>query len=149
MAKDRVDVIELLRKHGMDGEVDFLREVLKILADGIMDAEVSAQTSAGTVNAIPAGSLTATAGTAGRAPRTCASPRSGRAAISRLCRSRDVAVNAQHWRSSTANGPKVATTLPSTTMWSRKRHRMLKSCKPQTNAGNKDDALSHLLTGHY
>ena len=43
MAKDRIDVIELLRKRGMDGDVDFLREALSVLVDGIMDAEVSAQ----------------------------------------------------------------------------------------------------------
>ena len=73
----------------------------------------------------------------------------GRTTISRPCRSRDVAVNAQRWRSSTANGSKAAAISPSTAMWLRKRHRRLRSCKPQTNAGNKDDALSHLLTGHY
>ena len=43
MAKDRIDVIELLRKRGMDGDVDFLREALSVLVDSIMDAEVSAQ----------------------------------------------------------------------------------------------------------
>ena len=43
MAKDRIDVIELLRKRGMDGDVDFLREALSVLVDGIMDVEVSAQ----------------------------------------------------------------------------------------------------------
>ena len=26
MAKERIDVLELLRKRGMDGDVDFLRE---------------------------------------------------------------------------------------------------------------------------
>ena len=43
MAKDRIDVIELLRKRGMDGDVDFLREALSVLVDSIIDAEVSAQ----------------------------------------------------------------------------------------------------------
>ena len=33
----------LLRKRGMDGDVDLLREALRVLVDGIMDAEVSAQ----------------------------------------------------------------------------------------------------------
>ena len=36
----------LLRKRGIDGEVDFLREALRVLVDGIMDAEVSAQIGA-------------------------------------------------------------------------------------------------------
>ena len=30
--------MELLRKRGMDGDVDFLREALRVLVDGIMDA---------------------------------------------------------------------------------------------------------------
>ena len=47
MAKDRVDVLELLRKRGVGGDVDFLREALRVLVDGIMDAGVSAQTGAG------------------------------------------------------------------------------------------------------
>ena len=38
-----MDLLELLRKRGMDGDVDFLREALRVLVDGIMDAEVSAQ----------------------------------------------------------------------------------------------------------
>ena len=36
----------MLRKRGMDGNVDFLREALRVLVDGIMDAEVSAQIGA-------------------------------------------------------------------------------------------------------
>ena len=46
MVKQRMDLLELLRKRGMDGDVDFLREALRILVDGIMDAEVSAQIGA-------------------------------------------------------------------------------------------------------
>ena len=43
MVKQRMDLLELLRKRGnMDGDVDFLREALRVLVDGIMDAEVSA-----------------------------------------------------------------------------------------------------------
>ena len=38
--------MELLRKRGMDGDVDFLREALQVLVEGIMDAEVSAQIGA-------------------------------------------------------------------------------------------------------
>ena len=43
MAKDRMDVLELLRQRGMDGDVDFLRDALRVLMDGIMDAEVLVQ----------------------------------------------------------------------------------------------------------
>ena len=42
MVKHSMDLLELLRKRGMDGDVDFLREALRVLVDGIMDAEVSA-----------------------------------------------------------------------------------------------------------
>ena len=38
--------MELLRKRGMDGEVDFLREALQVLVEGIMEAEVSGQMGA-------------------------------------------------------------------------------------------------------
>ena len=40
MVKERMDLLELLRKGGMDGDVDFLREALRVLVEGIMDAEV-------------------------------------------------------------------------------------------------------------
>ena len=46
MVKHRMDLLELLRKRGIDGDVDFLREALQVLVDGIMDAEVSAQIGA-------------------------------------------------------------------------------------------------------
>ena len=46
MAKNSMDLLELLRKRGMDGEVDFLREALQVLVAGTMDAEVSAQIGA-------------------------------------------------------------------------------------------------------
>ena len=36
-----------MRKGGMDGDVDFLREALRVLVEGIMDAEVSSRTGAG------------------------------------------------------------------------------------------------------
>ena len=42
MVKQRMDLLELLRKRAMDGDVDLLREALRVLVDGIMDAEVSA-----------------------------------------------------------------------------------------------------------
>ena len=46
MVKERMDLLELLRKGGMDGDVDFLREALRVLVEGIMDAEVSARIGA-------------------------------------------------------------------------------------------------------
>ena len=46
MVKERVDLLELWRKGGMDGNVDFLREALRVLVEGIMDTEVSARTGA-------------------------------------------------------------------------------------------------------
>ena len=46
MVKQSVNLLELLRKRGMDGDVDFLREALRVLVDGITDVEVSAQIGA-------------------------------------------------------------------------------------------------------
>ena len=57
MVKQRMDLLELLRKRGMDGDVDLLREALRILVDGIMDAEVSAQIGAQHGERSPAGHL--------------------------------------------------------------------------------------------
>ena len=46
MARDSIDLLELLRKQGMDGDVDFLREALRVLTDALMDAEVTARIGA-------------------------------------------------------------------------------------------------------
>ena len=46
MVKERMDLLGLLRKRGSDGDVDFLREALRILVEGIMDAEESARIGA-------------------------------------------------------------------------------------------------------
>ena len=46
VVKERMDLLELLRKRGMDGDVDFLREALRVLVEGIMDAEVSSRIGA-------------------------------------------------------------------------------------------------------
>ena len=46
MVKDSMDLLELLRKRGLDGDVDFLREALQVLVEGIMDAEVSGRIGA-------------------------------------------------------------------------------------------------------
>ena len=43
MVKERMDLLELLRKGGMDGDVDFLREALRVLVEGI---EVSSRIGA-------------------------------------------------------------------------------------------------------
>ena len=47
MARESMDLLELLRKRGMDGDVDFLREALGVLVDGLMDAEASVKAGAG------------------------------------------------------------------------------------------------------
>ena len=41
MVRERMDLLELLRKRGVDGDVDFLREALRVLVEDIMEAEVS------------------------------------------------------------------------------------------------------------
>ena len=46
MVKERRDLVGLLRKRGSDGDMDFLREALRVLVEGIMDAEVSARIGA-------------------------------------------------------------------------------------------------------
>ena len=46
MVKERMDLLGLLRKRGSDGDVDFLREALRVLVEGIMDSEVSARIGA-------------------------------------------------------------------------------------------------------
>ena len=55
MVKQSMDLLELLRKRGMDGDVDFLREALRVLVDTIMDAQVSAQIGAEHGERSPAG----------------------------------------------------------------------------------------------
>ena len=47
MARDSMVILELLRKRGMDGDVDFLREALAVLVEGIMDTEASVKAGAG------------------------------------------------------------------------------------------------------
>ena len=46
MVKERMDLLELLRKGGMDGDMDFLREALRVVVEGIMDSEVSSRIGA-------------------------------------------------------------------------------------------------------
>ena len=40
MAKNSTDLLDLLRKRGMDGDVDFLREALQVLVEGIIACPV-------------------------------------------------------------------------------------------------------------
>jgi putative transposase len=46
MAKDRMDVLELLRKVASDADLDFLREGLQVLMQAVMEAEVLSKTGA-------------------------------------------------------------------------------------------------------
>ena len=46
MVKDSMDLLELLRKRGVDGDVDFLQEGPQVLMNAIMDAEVTARIGA-------------------------------------------------------------------------------------------------------
>ncbi len=41
MADERMGLLELLRKAGADGDVDFLREGVRALAEAVMEAEVT------------------------------------------------------------------------------------------------------------
>ena len=47
MAKDRMTVLEMLRKAGADKDIDFLREGVRTLAEAIMELEVKEKTGAG------------------------------------------------------------------------------------------------------
>ena len=105
MVKQRMDLLELLRKRGMDGDVDLLREALRILVDGIMDAEVPPRSAPSTANAARSGSPTATAtatapGTPGWAPWSCIFPSCGKAATSPACWNRGGAARKPCWPSS-------------------------------------------------
>ena len=47
MVKESVNLLELLRKQAAGGDLDFLREAVAVLAEAVMEAEVSAQVGAG------------------------------------------------------------------------------------------------------
>jgi len=47
MAKDRMTLLEILRKSGVDKDIDFLREGVKTLAEAIMETEVKEKIGAG------------------------------------------------------------------------------------------------------
>ena len=44
MARESMDILELLRKRGLNGDVDFLLEALGVVAQGLMEAEVTVKT---------------------------------------------------------------------------------------------------------
>ena len=105
MVKQRMDLLELLRKRGMDGDVDLLREALRVLVDGIMDAEVSAQIGAQhgerSPERVTTAMATATAlGTPASAPWSCTFPSCGKAATSPACWNRGGAARKPCWPSS-------------------------------------------------
>jgi len=43
---DRMSLLELLRKSGIDGDVDLLKEALNVLVHALMEVEVAAQIGA-------------------------------------------------------------------------------------------------------
>lgn len=47
MTEISMALLELLRKHGLDENVDFLREGLRLLSQLVMELEVSEQVGAG------------------------------------------------------------------------------------------------------
>lgn len=53
MVKDSIDVLGLLRKRGVEGDVDFLREALAVLVQAMMEAEVTEQVGAGYGERVP------------------------------------------------------------------------------------------------
>lgn len=92
MATDRMDVLELLRKATSDGDVDLLREGVRVLSQARMDAEVSAEigaTMASVLRSDAAASATAIApgaGTPASAAWSSTSPSCARAATFRPAR---------------------------------------------------------------
>ena len=46
MAKDRMDVLELLREEAPDADLDFLREGLRVLIQAVTEAEVATKAGA-------------------------------------------------------------------------------------------------------
>ena len=51
MVKNSMELLELLRKRGMDGDVDFLREALQALVEGIIACPVPRHGGGGGVSA--------------------------------------------------------------------------------------------------
>ena len=103
MVKESMDLLELLRKRGVDGDVDFLLEALRVVADAVMDADVSARIGAGHSERSPDRLTTAmgialASGTPGWARWSCGYRSSGREATFRAFLNRGVGVRRRCWR---------------------------------------------------
>ena len=103
MVKESMDLLELLRKRGVDGDVDFLREALRVLMDAIMDAEVSARIGAEHGERSPdrlthRNGYRSRAGIPGSARWSFAYRSSGRGATFRVFLSRGVGARRRCWR---------------------------------------------------
>ena len=102
MADDRMAALERLRKAADDGDLDFLKEGVAVLAQLVMDAEVSTQIGAARGERAPERRLsqrTATAsdaGTRASAASSCRSPSCATGATSRACSSRAAAPSARY-----------------------------------------------------
>lgn len=55
MTEDKMAVLDMLRKVTADGDVDVLREGVRVLAEALMEVEVTALTGVRRVNATPSG----------------------------------------------------------------------------------------------
>ncbi len=55
MARDSIDILGLLRKRRLDGDVDFLLEALRVVADAVMEPMCLRRSVRVTVNAAPIG----------------------------------------------------------------------------------------------
>ena len=95
MAEDRMAVLDMLRKATADGNVDVLREGVRVLAEAIMEAEVSELTGAAKGERAPDRRLTnrngyrerrwdTRVGTIGLASRRSATARTSRACSSHV-----------------------------------------------------------------
>ncbi len=82
MAKDRMDVLELLRKEAADADLDFLWEGLRVLMQAVMEAEVVRKTGAGLGERSPE-RLTHRNGYRSRGSARCSASTSGRARTAR------------------------------------------------------------------
>ncbi len=142
MAKNSMDLLDLLRKRGMEGDVDFLREALQVLVENIIACPVprhggrlrcQGRSAPSAVSATPSGLPTGTAiaaeiGTLGWGRWNCASPRSG--------------------PSSMTNRPKAAATSPSPRISTPGPYRPATSLSRQPEQHQRGRRLPHQLTGH-
>ena len=106
MAEDRMALLEMLRKATADGDTDFVREGVRVLAQAVMEAEVSELTGLPKGERDPDRRLTSRNGYRDRrwdtrsAPSASRSPRSATAPTSRPCPSLGVVPSGPCSRSS-------------------------------------------------